>query len=745
MKKKLFLTFYLTGFSAFLAMSQCEILLNKYEQAVTCHGYTDGVLQVTPLTGDSPYTYTTSLTGAYIPPETTRIFKMNMAPGAYPITVTDANGCTASTIVTIAEPLPFTVVPSQTNVSCFDGSNGSMGVVVSGSHTGYQYNWSSGTGNSPTSSGLTAGDYSVTITDNYSCTTIANFRLTQPSQLEASVSKNSSNCYGETSVATVHPTGGTLPYTYLWSNGGTSGSETLAAGSHSVIVSDNKGCTNTVNFSINSYTEIVPHGTHTAVKCYGESNGSATIAPTGGSGDYIYNWSHSATATGTTVSGLGAGNYSVIITDDNDCSVEWPYTIIQPNELIVAVQGTNISCYDFEDGIAITSVTGGNGGQTYHWIPTQETSATITDLSAGLYSVLVIDVKGCVKIGSVTISEPGELIASVSTARTHLFCHGEEATVIVAATGGVLDYTGTGTFSVAAGTHDYTVMDENGCTSATSITITQPDALEIVATATSILCHGEEATVTVTATGGAYDYIGTGTFNVAAGTHDYMVTDDNGCEAETSITITEPAAITSSLNYVLCEGESVVVGDNTYGAAGMYQDVFSAVISGCDSTVTTTITMHAVLDITTTTTANVITSNQENATYQWINCVTNTPVTGATSQTFAPAENGSYAVILSGGSCSDETSECINITTLGLNTMTMIDMKVYPNPSNGKVTIDVPQETRVVIYDLLGNMLYTATVNSGQNTIDLSSLATGIYTIKAVANGNVQTVRWSKQ
>jgi hypothetical protein len=122
-------------------------------------------------------------------------------------------------------------------------------------------------------------------------------------------------------------------------------------------------------------------------------------------------------------------------------------------------------------------------------------------------------------------------------------CNGGTSTVTVTGNGGTGPYTGTGNFTVSAGTHSYTVTDANGCTATTSITVTQPTTLTAGSTATSILCNGGTATVTVTSAGGTGPYTGTGNFTVSAGTHSYTVTDANGCTATTSIIVTQPALV----------------------------------------------------------------------------------------------------------------------------------------------------------------------------------------------------------
>src|SRR5207247_2979696 len=134
---------------------------------------------------------------------------------------------------------------------------------------------------------------------------------------------------------------------------------------------------------------------------------------------------------------------------------------------------------------------------------------------------------------------------------------GGSSTVTVSATGGTAPYSGTGTFSVPAGTYSYTVTDHNGCTATTTGDITEPSAVVASSSNTAILCHGGSSTVTVSATGGTAPYTGDGTFSVPAGTYSYTVTDANSCTSTTTGTITEPStalSASSSNTAILCNG-----------------------------------------------------------------------------------------------------------------------------------------------------------------------------------------------
>src|SRR5437762_99426 len=190
---------------------------------------------------------------------------------------------------------------------------------------------------------------------------------------------------------------------------------------------------------------------------------------------------------------------------------------------------------------------------------------------AGTYSYTVTDSKSCTATTTGDITQPTTLVPDSSN--TEIFCHGGMSTVTVSATGGTAPYSGSGTFSVPAGTYSYTVTDSKSCTATTTGDITQPPTLVPDSSNTEILCHGGSSTVTVSATGGTPPYSGTGTFSVAAGTYSYTVTDSKSCTATTTGNITQPSALTpgSSNTAILCNGGSSTVTVSATGGTPPYQ------------------------------------------------------------------------------------------------------------------------------------------------------------------------------
>src|SRR5262249_22638103 len=207
-----------------------------------------------------------------------------LAAGSYSVTVTDAHGCTATTGATITQPDQLTASQTHNNVKCFNGSDGSIDVTVTGGTTPYSFKW----GDGPTTadrSGLGAGSYSVTVTDANGCTATTGATITQPTQLVASQTHVDVACNGNaTGSIDVTVTGGTTPYSFKWADGPTSEDRTgLTAGGYSVTVTDAHGCTATTGATIGQPDVLSASQTHVDVQCHGGGRGAD--APTVAGGD----------------------------------------------------------------------------------------------------------------------------------------------------------------------------------------------------------------------------------------------------------------------------------------------------------------------------------------------------------------------------------------------------------------------------------------------------------------------------
>ncbi|RDI11238.1 T9SS type A sorting domain-containing protein [Flavobacterium sp. AG291] len=545
---------------------------------VSCNSGANGSATVAVTGGTAGYTYSWGPSGG------TGATATGLSAGVYTVTVTDANGCIALQSFTITQPAPLTVTAgAQTNVSCNSGSNGSATVSVTGGTPGYTYSWAPSGGTAATANGLSAGTYTVTVTDANGCIATQSFTITQPALLNATAGSQSNvSCNGGTNgSATVNVTGGTPGYTYSWvPSGGTAATATgLSAGTYTVTVTDANGCTATKSFTITQPTLLnATAGAQTNVSCNSGANGSATVSVSGGTPGYTYSWAPSG-GTAATATGLSAGTYTVTVTDANGCIATRSFNITQPT-LLNATAGTqtNVSCNGGANGSATVAVSGGTPGYTYSWAPSGGTAATATGLSAGTYTVTVTDANGCMATKSFTVTQPTLLNATAGT-QTNVSCNGgANGSATVAVSGGTPGYTYSwapsgGTAATAnglsAGTYTVTVTDANGCIDTQSFTISQPALLNATAgSQTNVSCNGgANGSATVAVSGGTPGYTYTwapsgGTAATAtglsAGTYTVTVTDANGCTDNQSFIITQPAsaltATSGAQTNVSCNG-----------------------------------------------------------------------------------------------------------------------------------------------------------------------------------------------
>lgn len=315
----------------------------------------------------------------------------------------------------------------------------------------------------------------------------------------------------------------------------------------------------------------------TNVACFGNSTGSATVTPTGGTTPYTYAWSTGATT--ATATGLAAGTRTVTVTDAAGCTATASVSITQPSAALSATNTkTNVLCNGGSTGSITVTATGGTAPYSYNRGTGSQSSNVFNGLVAGSYTVTVTDANGCTTTTAASITQPTTL--SATNTKTNVACNGgSTGSITVTATGGTSPYTynrGTGSQSsnvfngLTAGSYTVTITDANGCTATTAATITQPTALSATNSKTNVLCNGASTgSITVTATGGTSPYTynrGTGSqssnvFNgLAAGSYTVTVTDANGCTATTTASITQPTTITTNAT---ANGESCAGNDGT--------------------------------------------------------------------------------------------------------------------------------------------------------------------------------------
>lgn len=547
--------------TAYAVVAQPTVLTSSVTATnVSCFGGNNGSSAVSAGGGTPAYSYswnsgqtTSSVAG--------------LAAGNYSVTTTDSKGCTTTVTVLITQPAAaLSTVPSQANVSCFGGSNGAASVSVSGGTVPYGYSWSNGQTTSSVT-GLTAGNYSVAVTDGNGCMASSAFVIAQLAALSSTASQTNTCSGAGSGTAQVSVTGGTSPYSYFWSNGQTTSAVAgLPAGTYSVSVTDANGCSMLSTTTISLFPALSSSSSQTNVLCSGANNGTASVTATGGNPAYSYSWNSGQTTSAAT--GLAPGNYSVTVTDASGCTTSIFFTISQPASPLSATSSqVNVSCNGGNNGSATVNVAGGTPAYTYLWNNAQTSSAAV-GLGAGNYSVLITDANGCTLTSAFVITQPTTGLTAAIT-YTNVSCFGgNNGSAVISPAGGTPPYTfawsnGQTTSSVTglvAGNYTATVTDANGCATGT-FTITQPPApLASSSSQLNVLCNGgSNGSITSGISGGtpgySYSWSNGGTTaaitGLSAGNYSLTVTDANGCTLTTSMAITEPAVLSNATNSVM--------------------------------------------------------------------------------------------------------------------------------------------------------------------------------------------------
>jgi len=551
---------------------------------VNCNGGVDGSAQVFASGGSYPYTYLWS-NGAI-----TEIVPALIA-GNYTVTVTDAKGCTFPVNITVTEPnLPIALSSVVTDVSCFGGSDGAIDMTITGGTIPYSYSWMNS--NSMQMSyttddvvNVTSEDYTITVLDANGCTEELLSSVAEPTTgLSSSIVITDVNCNGGSDGAlALTVAGGTNAYTYLWSNGSTTEDlNTISAGNYLVTITDANNCT-LLDSSIVGEPQDALATTivSTDVSCNGGMDGNIDLTVSGGTSPYSYIWSNSAAS--QDISSLMALTYNVLVTDANGCTINDSRIITEPAAPL-SIAGTTVAvlCNGGNDGAITTTIAGGTTPYTLQWndinsIVLSDTTEAPSNLYASTYTLLVTDTNGCTETSDFIVTEPSNPLSTTISATEVLCYNGVNADVTFSASGGSTPYSylwNNGAISqslsgVGVGQYVVEVIDINGCIINDSITVIGPSSAVVAITESlDVKCNGGmSGYAEVTASGGVYPYTyawSNGVTNpinnnLIAGNYTIVVTDANGCSANSGVTINEPAigvTITYIMDSVSCKSFS---------------------------------------------------------------------------------------------------------------------------------------------------------------------------------------------
>ncbi len=535
---------------------------------ISCHGNTDGAINLLVSGGWGAYTYSWSNS------QTVSSIS-GLAAGPYTATVTDAKGCAVQVNATVQEPTAITSTIVGTNILCGGDSSGAISLTVNGGTLPYTFLWSDFEVTQNLSH-LSGGMYRVIITDARGCEHRDSVQIIEPQRLVATIAATNVRCFGGSDGSvTVTATGGTGALTYTWSpsSAGSGPSVTAAApGTYTVTVKDANNCSTVLTATVNGPSSALAVGSvvTTNVTCAGARNGSVHISSvSGGTAPYSFLWSNFSIS--QNIDSLTGGTYYVIITDANGCQLRDSGIVREGLPIAVTDTFVPISCSGMHDGSIHIIASGGIGGYTYTWAPAGPNSPDNTNLGPNTYYVTVTDANGCSASTSVAIIDPTPLSLS------HVFANptcsfAGNGTINMIPTGGTPGYTyqwvggpysGSSATNVSAGSYYITVTDAHGCRAYDSVVVVDPLPLYISGTPKQVTCNGyQDGSVIATGYGGTLPYnyqwhfdsltgplgpITKDIFQLSGGDYYLVITDANNCSVSYHAVIREADSLRVNL------------------------------------------------------------------------------------------------------------------------------------------------------------------------------------------------------
>lgn len=485
------------------------------DDSVTCADDTDGTLtvNVTPVPGTNIQSilWSNGMSGPTI---------MNLSPDQYIVTITADNGCVAIDTALVTAPSPIALDSVQVRrPSCPGFSDGQISIFASGGTAPYAYDWAhvpGGPNNFNPITSLDADDYILVISDLNGCTS-ETFTVTvedppsivvEFSNIVGTSCPDDNTCDGTATATASYSDGSAGNFVFTWASGEittnamTATAVQLCEGTQILTVSNSDGsCPESFEFTVDAPEPITVETVIEPVSCNGLSDGSITLNPSGGTGAYDFFWVETNETTAT-INGLAAGDYTAIITDDNQCSFSLIVEVNEPAPLTISIdqQATtdDVTCAGDMDGVIAVNTTGGNFTPANPYQYTWDNGAVgsiNTNLAAGTYGVTVTDFKGCTDELTFTIGEPDPLVFTLDPIDPPL-CFGDPTFISIDTVFGganntfeeytfMIDNNGLSfpviqPATVFAGDHIVTVEDVNGCTEEVTVSIASPGQITIV-------------------------------------------------------------------------------------------------------------------------------------------------------------------------------------------------------------------------------------------------------------------------
>jgi len=661
----------------------------------------DGSITSNITGGTLPYTYlssngvnTSSITG--------------LSGGIYSVEIQDSIGCIHTETLEIFEPSNPLSINAQSNpVSAVNASDGNATVAVEGGTPPYSYTWSQ-SGNGAILNNLSAGNYSVTVTDaaNCSANTTVSVGNVNCSDMSITFNKENGKCNGSVNGYILSEIeGADMPINYSWNNNAsTAYLQDITSGSYNLTVTDARGCSKNKSINVNNGSAFTVSINANDLSAYDSNDGSAFANTSGGTSPYNYQWSTGDT--GASINNLLPGVYEVLVIDKNGCkaidNTRLDNIDCANSNFRAQLISQDILCRNANDGIIKAVASGGNSPYTYSWTGSNATGNTINNLAPGNYLVTVTDSKNCTVSATQTINQPATPLTLSLSKTNETYFNASNGTATANATGGTSPYqyiwsSGSGgnvINTLPGGNYSVEVIDANACSKTASFNINGIDCSNIALSvnANDVLCfEADNGTATASATGGTQpysitwtnNYVGNSADNLSKGIYEAYVIDDAGCIAYEELSIDEP----TELQVNLSKTDLTYVGQND-GSASVAANNGTPPYS-----------------------------------YSWDIGINNSNI-----YNLAP---GSYeATITDDNGCTETIVAVINdinCSTLNINSLNVVDVSCF-GENDGRVTAQVSG----------GNTPYTYSWSNGDTGSTITGLSGGTYTLNATGNKGCQ-------
>lgn len=582
----------------FLITEPTPLTVSTASMNVRCNGACNGSIVATASGGLGPVTYSWLPVGAFTGSATATV--LGLCPNVYTVVASNPN-CSATAVVNITEPPALTSTLILKNATCSNSCNAIATHSVSGGVPGYNYGWSLGASTASVLSGLCAGNYVASAADANNCIITKTFAVVPPSGFTVSLTGSdplcNAQCNGSINTTT---TGAQGSVNYNWSPMGSGQNPTgLCFDTYTLIATDDSLCVASAVVTLSNPPALLANVNVTNPVCAAQCNGVALSIPANASGTVSYVWSVPA-PNSPNISGLCAGPYSVTLTDANGCQVTETFTVTDPPALVVNPSSNPSTC-GAANGTITANVIGGTPAYSYTWLPPASgNSSVVTNVAAGLYSVVVSDQAGCTNTVSIILSNAnGPDFVPITT--TSLLCNndciGTASVNIAGITGGTPGYVLTWLAPAPSSTNEITnlcagvytlqVTDANACVLFTNVAIAEPPAVNVSPSFGLPTCMGTcDGSITLNASGGlgagfTYTWLPSGQpnspilTNACAGTYNVLIGDNgNNCIYTQTVTLPSQLNITASSsvtpNQCIGDCNGVATVFNPQGGVGPY-------------------------------------------------------------------------------------------------------------------------------------------------------------------------------